>query len=358
MAENEKNDLSNIIINNAIVKESLPLPYAHYPGVYGIFICFSETEYTQAFFCSCMKRILDHYILNIPYRPQKNNEDPLSNAPLPIGVFPEKISKLSLDTKLPIDEIIKYKDKICHCCNSKKPTIRAMHPMYGGTFKQYYNWYIEIEKLDPVYLNPTEKTKEIYLLRNELSELKLEANKIRSRLPADYPFIKQSIFKKIINNLILNIKYKNPKEKLSILDKSICQKEYLLNNCFENIVREKFGYKKIGQGWTSETMLFKTIQTIYKGKEVIFHHRPKWLNGLEIDVFVPEINTGFEYQGIQHFKPIENWGGKTALEKTKARDKLKKKLLEENNIKLVEIFYYEEITEELIKMKTSQIGIK
>lgn len=56
-----------------------------------------------------------------------------------------------------------------------------------------------------------------------------------------------------------------------------------------------------------------------------------------------------EYQGKQHFEPVEIFGGKDNFEKQKKRDVLKKKLSDENGIKLVYINYWEDITAELIR---------
>ena len=71
---------------------------------------------------------------------------------------------------------------------------------------------------------------------------------------------------------------------------------------------------------------------------------------------MPSLNIGIEYQGIQHFKPIEHWGGRTSLEQVMQRDKRKKRLCDENNIKLVYIYYYEEVSRELVENKIKMIA--
>ena len=43
-----------------------------------------------------------------------------------------------------------------------------------------------------------------------------------------------------------------------------------------------------------------------------------------IDIFLPELNIGFEYQGEQHFKPIPKFGGEKEFQKVLKRDKEKK----------------------------------
>lgn len=47
-----------------------------------------------------------------------------------------------------------------------------------------------------------------------------------------------------------------------------------------------------------------------------------------------------EFDGVQHYQPIEKFGGKRAFEQTKIRDELKNKYCKENGIKLIRIPYY------------------
>ena len=64
----------------------------------------------------------------------------------------------------------------------------------------------------------------------------------------------------------------------------------------------------------------------------------EWLtyNGtLHIDFFLYEHNIAIECQGLQHFKPVEFWGGKEGLANTKKRDSVKKQLLERRGIKML-----------------------
>jgi hypothetical protein len=56
---------------------------------------------------------------------------------------------------------------------------------------------------------------------------------------------------------------------------------------------------------------------------------------LRFDFYLPTINTVIEVNGIQHYKPIDCWGGKESFEKQIYRDNLKKEFLENKNIKLI-----------------------
>ena len=75
---------------------------------------------------------------------------------------------------------------------------------------------------------------------------------------------------------------------------------------------------------------------------------------MSYDVFISGLNVAIEYQGKQHFEPVDFFGGDKAFEDLLARDKLKAKLSAENGIKLVYINYWEDITPDLI---ISRVGI-
>jgi hypothetical protein len=92
----------------------------------------------------------------------------------------------------------------------------------------------------------------------------------------------------------------------------------------------------------SENELLEYIKQIYKG-DIIVHDR-KILEGKEIDIFLPDINTGFEFHGIW-------WHSEIFKGKNGNIDK--KKLIEEKGIKIYHIWednwcYKKEITKSRI----------
>ena len=65
-------------------------------------------------------------------------------------------------------------------------------------------------------------------------------------------------------------------------------------------------------------------------------------NGLlSYDFCLPQYNLRIEAQGIQHERPIEYFGGIKAFVKQKIHDTRKRKYCHDNNVKLLEIWYYE-----------------
>ena len=66
------------------------------------------------------------------------------------------------------------------------------------------------------------------------------------------------------------------------------------------------------------------------------------INTLPFDFYLPDYNTCIEYNGKQHYEPIEYFGGNERLEIQKKHDKIKKEYCEQNNIKLICIPYWDE----------------
>ena len=60
---------------------------------------------------------------------------------------------------------------------------------------------------------------------------------------------------------------------------------------------------------------------------------------LRFDIYIEHLDCCIEFDGIQHYKETEFFGGMDRLEQSKYRDNLKTKYCEENNIKLIRIKY-------------------
>ena len=60
-----------------------------------------------------------------------------------------------------------------------------------------------------------------------------------------------------------------------------------------------------------------------------------WLKLQSLDFYLPEYKIAIECQGLQHYAPIEYFGGEEKFSYTKELDRKKKKLCKENGIKLL-----------------------
>ena len=321
-----------VALKSPVVKEDLPFPHVHYPNHYGTFFLFSETIDSQPYFCSCnVKAIQNHFHLR---KFEDNSNWAISSIPAPLSshFFPTDIS---LKSKiLNPEEILVFKDDLCHRCNMKTPSLRYCHEMYGGNFKQYYGWYINQTSFrlgirGSSYIKEYTPD-ELIIIVNEYKDIQKKIN------DSNYSYAKIHELEKQAKDLYKKITHK-----------------------IENTTRKEFGFCKIGEGNLSESILTKIIEGIYSNYEVKKHYRPKWLEGLELDIFIPELNLGIEYQGQQHFYPVELWGGQEALVAQQERDSRKRKLCKLNNIKLIEVDYTEPLELEYIKNKlcsTPNIG--
>lgn len=58
---------------------------------------------------------------------------------------------------------------------------------------------------------------------------------------------------------------------------------------------------------------------------------------LRFDFYIPELNVCIEFDGIQHYEPIDFFGGEDAFKKQQLNDNLKNEYCKSNNIKLIRI---------------------
>ena len=105
-------------------------------------------------------------------------------------------------------------------------------------------------------------------------------------------------------------------------------------------VFEQMPYKHLdGQGCPHcnqshlETIVEKIL--IDNDIEYISQKRFSWLGLQSLDFYLPKQQIAIECQGIQHFKPLEYFGGERGFNGTVKRDKLKRELCAENNVNLI-----------------------
>lgn len=119
----------------------------------------------------------------------------------------------------------------------------------------------------------------------------------------------------------------------------ICHKKDRFGNEhgeFTTIARDHI-YKKYGCPKCIETYLEQEIRHMLDDSniEYVQHYHESWLLRKSLDFYLPQYNVAVECQGIQHFKPVEWFGGIKSFEKQIQNDKLKRQLCEEHGIKLL-----------------------
>ncbi len=84
---------------------------------------------------------------------------------------------------------------------------------------------------------------------------------------------------------------------------------------------------------------------------------PLWLAPQSLDIYVPSLKLGIEYQGVQHYEQVEFFGGEKGLERRKQLDEKKRNLCKENGVTLLEWHYQDTITKPTLKKKLKEMGL-
>lgn len=124
-----------------------------------------------------------------------------------------------------------------------------------------------------------------------------------------------------------------------------CKGRRLLRDC-ENTMRERLEVPRIGEGWVSETALYQALKEAFPNEEVVHHGRPAWLGRQHLDIYFPHLNVAVEYQGAQHERPVDFFGGEAAFEVQRARDRRKRELCQRHGCAL--LYAYENYDPEAI----------
>ena len=91
----------------------------------------------------------------------------------------------------------------------------------------------------------------------------------------------------------------------------------------------------------SESYLEKEIRVFLEKEKIKYKYEKRFENFSykSLDFYLPDYNIAIECQGIQHFEPVEFFGGKETFLKQIKNDKEKKDYCENNNIKLIYVSY-------------------
>ena len=101
--------------------------------------------------------------------------------------------------------------------------------------------------------------------------------------------------------------------------------------------------------WKSEQKLFALVKKEYP--DAIYQYQPIWLEPQSLDIYIPSLNIGIEYQGIQHYKSVDFFGGEEAFIHRKHLDDRKKNLCLSNGLKLIVWAYTDYISIKNLKNK-------
>lgn len=94
------------------------------------------------------------------------------------------------------------------------------------------------------------------------------------------------------------------------------------------------------------------VRSWLKNHSIVYEHQKKFddckdIKALPFDFYLPDYNTIIEYDGKQHFEPIEYFGGQDRYEYIIKHDKIKDEYCKNNGISLLRIPYFKNVEEEL-----------
>ena len=118
------------------------------------------------------------------------------------------------------------------------------------------------------------------------------------------------------------------------------------------LARTKIRTKLTAEGvikpkWKHELSLFHAVRGLYP--DTLYQYRPDWLGRQSLDLYIPSLSTAIEYHGVQHYLPVEFFGGEEALSQRRDLDRVKKELCEANSVRLIEWPYSLDPTEKNVR---------
>ena len=218
-------------------------------------------------------------------------------------------------------------------CNGAVPSYRWCHEMYGSPFKQTYGWYLQQMRVE---LGVFDHAVNFNLCPDEIHDL----------LAIDPNTFIQRHTQLLAADLDAGRKFY----------KDFTRQTRQVDRVIENLVREQFGFRPMGSGSTGESILFQIVKRIFPREPVYRCSRPDFLEGLELDVFLPRLSLAFEFQGQQHYEPVEHWGGIDGLQNLRKRDKRKRTLCKKHGVDLIEIRFDDTLTEGHIRAQIETIN--
>jgi hypothetical protein len=328
-----RSQLPLIALGGEVVHEHLlPKPWVQYPPIYGVFHGFAADEAGPFCFCLCQKdamenlfRLADREEARISHSRSGEIRGgwPKSVAPFAAGLF--ETGRESIDA-------LPWGEGLCHRCAQLPPSLRWSHEMYNGQFKQFHGWYVVQTML-------------------RLGFFRYQDDFLEDSAPAEIIALHTDVKAAVARSIAATQPDGTADRELQA---QIPKAKRKFDNAVENISRAEFGQRPVGDRWIAETQLAQLVGALLHGEELIRHHRPKWLAGLELDIWLPHRQWAIEYQGQQHFRSIMAWGGRPALEELQARDERKRLLCATQGVRLIEFDYTEPLTAQHV---ASRLGL-
>lgn len=221
------------------------------------------------------------------------------------------------------------------------------YAIYGATYKQLETACVFEPGLKKIFIE-RDKLYD-YLSQEEAYKVVLEHLYYEMGLPVDYSRIPDiQNYKPNSNNGAII--------KEAFLGQSISRYRELIEDLKQ--IKKEIYVQLIQEGilipkWKTEYDLYCVAKTLYP--DSVFQYGNKVLGGQSIDIFIPSLNIGIEYQGVQHYKPVSIFGGEEGFNRTKERDARKLSICKANGIRLLYWKYDEPISGAILVKKIKSI---
>jgi len=95
--------------------------------------------------------------------------------------------------------------------------------------------------------------------------------------------------------------------------------------------------------------LLELVQQIFPNQRIELEHNVAERGALFVDIYLPRLKVGFEFDGQQHFEYCEHFhGSRENFIKAKKRDAEKDDRCRDKGITLIRVAYNEEMTKDLV----------
>lgn len=371
-----KLDRSKISFGNEVTFEPhLPRPWVKYPPLGGIVCTFAEHKQGPFVACSCSKRPLQNLQRILDSPTSRSEWLPRESGYLDTDPWNWTVNELfrSESESNPVDlNSYAYIDGICHQCRRQLPlrqtTTNPHHSSdtqfnFWNTYllQEFLRWGLRDNCIYRGYSLEDQMEEEVLSLFKELRE----KNEIYSALEQQKSLIRRNtVYSQPVWLLRSNSFEKKQAELATRIEDHESNKNarlreiHFLHSQIRGVivskVRSSFNLPESGFGSIGEEKLFLVVQNMFPDQKVEHNVRPPWLQGMEIDVWLPEKFLGFEFQGEQHFNPIEHWGGEESLKNLQKRDRKKKEIFKSKGFKLITVNFNDPIDEKFLRSKLDE----
>lgn len=281
--------------------------------------------------------------------------------------YVERVQKINPDVEV-LEEYIGSQKKILHKCKidgyewytqpSNILNGKGCPKCYGNIQKSHQRYVEEVALINPnvevigVYIN--NKTKILHKCKIDGYEWLSSPNHIlKGRgCPKCYGRIKRTHEQYVSEVMLIN-------PNIEVVGEYINSRTKILHKCkidghewyaIPNSIIQGSGCPKCNEsrGEKNISKWLDEFNILYQKQKIFEDCRDTF--SLPYDFYLPKYNICIEYQGQQHYYPVEIFGGKKTFEKQQKHDNIKKEYCQKNNICLFEIPYYSNLDDELVKL--------